>query len=633
MTKTAKRLFVLLVAILVAAVFCLPLGRADVAYADSYGGVEFESLWYYDNLNIAEAKQIVSKWDLTKVTSPVVIACIDTGITAGHELFDGVLTRNESGVLLGYNSYAAIHGEVYDTVDLTDESSYHGTRVAGVMAMLIRELGLQNYIKIYPIKANTPTRDSFPIDSVVNALDWATGDKVRASVVNMSLSASEKGETSVWKTNETLKYGLAKASQTAVIVAAAGNNSSSSETEAFFPAAHDGVLGVMGYGKSGEMYSTSNYGDLYDVVAPERGIYTSLSGKSTYTSVTDTDKNAFNGTSAAAPIVSVAAALLKLRYIVEGKLTIENGEQKPSGVNFETMLSNLESAKVSKGEQEYCTIEFDKVLTQDFEHTDYKYQPPTEITATSDGKIGDGDYSDAYVMRANEIKTLAFLATIKPIGKTNPALEEAVEWYLREVKIGEFEDEVLSETRVGNGIRYEFTAPHGGDYEVEARLKYGERVLTTFKKVHVEYLPYLAGEVRVTTLGHEGEYVADAPSEGAIYAGDDVTFALTGIEFVDKTRPIKWFVNGEEVKNGEQTYTGTTFKFAPNEAGEYVVSAQYDDRLPISGAYTFKLTVKPTVSNPLYISLIVVGGVLVVGCAVLAIVFFVHKRKHFSKAE
>ncbi|MBQ9276524.1 MAG: hypothetical protein IJ226_02915, partial [Clostridia bacterium] len=118
-----------------------------------------------------------------------------------------------------------------------------------------------------------------------------------------------------------------------------------------------------------------------------------------------------------------------------------------------------------------------------------------------------------------------------------------------------------------------------------------------------------------------------------IYANEDVTFALTGIEFVDQTVPIKWFVNGEEVKNGEESYTGTTFKFAPSATGEYVISAKYGERAAISGDYTFNLTVKPTIANPLYISLIVAGGVLVVGCVALAVVFSVHKRKHSSKVE
>ena len=617
MTKTTKKFLVLIVAIIVATVFLLPLGANDVAYAETFGGKEYSSLWYYDSMNLQDAKAVIATWDLSKVTTPIIIACIDTGITASHELFNGVLTRNANGDLLGYNSYAAIHEGVSDTVNISDESSGHGTKVAGVMAMLIRELGLQNYIKIYPIKANTPTKDTFSIESVINALDWATGDSVKASVINMSLSAAGSGDTAVWKTSESLQYALTKASKTAVLVAAAGNNSTNSNLTDYYPAAHEGVLGVMGYGKDGEIYSTSNYGTAYDIVAPEREIYTSRSSGSTY--------DYFDGTSAAAPLVSVAAALLKLRYIIEGNLTIENGEQKPSGVNFETMLSNLTSRAVTKGTNSFCTLDFEKVVAQDFSNTDYHYQSPTAIAITGDGTLGTEEYYDAYVQRADEIQEISFIATIKPLGKTNPVLEEAVEWYVREIKIDEVEDEVLSEQRVGNGTKYGFVAPHGGDYEIEARLKYGEQEIKSARKVHVEYLPYLAGEVRVTLNGHETDGVDNAPSSKVIYADQPVIFGLTGIDYVDQSVEIKWFVNGEEVD-----FIGTTFKFEPKKAGTYVISAKYGNRAEITGSYTFTLTVKPVMTNPTYISLVVVGGVLVAGGIAAGVAIPVLKKKKAS---
>lgn len=628
MTRTTKRFFTFIVAIIVATTLLLSFGANDVAYAETFGGKEYSSFWYYDSLSIENAKAVIATWDLSKVTSPVIIACIDTGITASHELFDGVLTRNAYGELLGYNSYAAIQSGITDTMDVSDESSGHGTKVAGVMAMLIRELGLQNYIKIYPIKANTPTRDTFSIDSVVNAINWATSDNVKASVINMSLSAPNRNDYVVWKTNEDLKYTITKASESAVLVAATGNGDKekgistgidSAITE-FYPAAHDGVLGVMGYGKDGEIYSTSNYGSVYDVVAPEREIYTARSGRSTYEN--------FDGTSAAAPFVSVAAALLKLRYIVEGELTIEDGEQKPSGVNFETMLFSLSSRTVTKGANTFCTLNFENVVSQDFSSTDYHYQTPSEIAITGDGTLGEKEYYDTYVERADEIKTISFIATIKPLGKTDPVLEEAIEWYVREMKIGEEEDEVLSEQRVGNGTKYDFFAPHGGDYEIEARLKYGEQEIKSARKVHVEYLPYLAGEVRVTTADHAGDDVSVAPSSATIFANHDIALGLTGVEYVDQTVEIKWFANGEEIEQ-----TGASIRFAPKKVGTYVISAQYGNRAEITGVYTFTLTVKPTMSNPTYIALVVVGGLLVVGGVAAAVTVPIAKKKKATIAK
>lgn len=613
-TKVLKIIMAFIITICVVMAFALPFAN-DVAYAESFGGKEYSSLWYADDLKVAEVKQVISTWDLSKVTSPIVIACIDTGITQTHELFSGVLTRNGKGELLGYNSYAAIHGDTSQTVNIADESSFHGTKVAGIMAMLIRELGLQNYIKIYPIKANTPGKDSFSLASVVNAIDWAVSDNVKASVINMSLSAAGTGDTVIWKDSEDLQYAIEKATSSAVLVAAAGNNSSNSSVTAYYPAAHDGVIGVVGYGKDGAIYSTSNYGSAYDIAVPEREIYTAT-GASSY--------GDFQGTSASAPFVSVAAALLKLRFVVEG------GTQNPTGIGIEQMLTHLLSKVITKGQDTYPTIDLHKVATQDFSNTDYHYLPPTGINVTGDGTLGTGDYHDTYVERADDIKPIEFLASIKPLGKTNPALDEAIEWYVREIKVGEAEDIVLSEKRVGNGEKYTFTAARGGDYEIEARINYAESTIKSFRRVHVEYQQYLAGEVRVTVQGHEGDYVADAPSTAAIYTNRNITLGLTGIEYVDQTVDIKWFVDGEEVKDGDSTYTGTHFKFVPKKAGTYVISAKYGDRAEISGSYTFTLVVKPTMSNPLYISLTCIGAVAI--GAVIAIVVILVKKKSKVKA-
>lgn len=52
--------------------------------------------------------------------------------------------------------------------------------------MLIREFGLENYIKIYPIKANDLKADTFKLTSLTSALNWAVNN-AKADVVNMSL--------------------------------------------------------------------------------------------------------------------------------------------------------------------------------------------------------------------------------------------------------------------------------------------------------------------------------------------------------------------------------------------------------------------------------------------------------------
>lgn len=638
MSKAAKKTILVLVAMVVAIALLLPLAPAQVAYAGTYGGQEYSELWYYDDLNIERAKQEIATWDLSKVTSPVIIACIDTGINAAHELFDGVLTKDANGNLLGYNSFDAVNGGVTDTMNIADDADadYHGTKVAGVMAMLIRELGLQDYIKIYPIKANTikivdgKKRATLPINSVANAINWATSDKVGASVLNMSFSSGD----SEWTTDKDLQAALQNAVKTAVLVAASGNGNGKSTTTGidsattpYYPAASDYVLGVMGYGEDGKIYSSSNYGAAYDLAVPERGIYTSSGTNPNYTT--------FNGTSAGAPFVSVAAALLKLRYIVEGKLSVNNGIQAPSGFGFKSMLSLLNSMEIAKGSYRFKTLDMGLVLTQDFGDAG-NYYDPTAIDVAHDGEYGEGDYADIIYQVANNIKPVNFTAKVLPLGKTNPALEETIEWYVKEIREDDENqkpDEEMTEQELtykyfgekkGNGLSFAFVAPHGGNYKIQARLKYGNKELSAGSDMHVEYMQYLPGEVRVTLNGHETDGVNDAPSSTEIYADGSVILGLTGIEYVDQTVEIKWFVNGKEVEG----YSGTTFKFAPKKAGTYVISAKYGNRAEISGEYTFTVSAKSVMTNPVNIALVSVASV-VVACGVVAIVVWqvLKKRK------
>ena len=119
-----------LVAVLVASVFCVSFAPS-VADAASWGGVDTSELWYYQPafLDVASAKQAVSGWDKSKVTKPVVIAVIDTGIDASHELFSGVLVKNANGDILGYNAFSG--ADAQGNVNISDTSSKHGSGVAG----------------------------------------------------------------------------------------------------------------------------------------------------------------------------------------------------------------------------------------------------------------------------------------------------------------------------------------------------------------------------------------------------------------------------------------------------------------------------------------------------------------------
>ena len=607
---------VCLLAILVAALLLCPI-YGGVSYGLEYGDKTAEDLWFFgeDALNLAGAQSVVNGWDKSTL-SPVIIAVADTGIDLSHDLFNGVL-YSENGEVVGFNSRTntVVKGDALADNAKNSEgvSEKHGNSVAGVIAMEIKELGLQDYIKIYPIKANSlrtngnsvEEANTFSITSIVNAINRA--HEIGADVLNLSLGIleSEITSSSDWKSDKNLLYAIESAREDMLIVAAAGNgepNGYDSAKDRFYPAATDGVFSVMGYGKNGEIFKTSNYGSSYDLAAPGQEIYTADKASGTY--------HTLNGTSIAAPSASVAAALLKLRYQAEGKTSL-------NGSSLNRMLKNLSSRVTTKGNYAIRCLDFLTVLTQDFDNTIYNYSAPRSIEFSHNGPMGTG-YDDVNIfMHATNVTPITFIAKINPYGEVSPDLYDNVEWVLLE---GTNDD--ASETVVGRGGRFEYTPQIYGETRIFARLVYGERILTSSEQgINIEYAPYLVGEVRVTYAANAHDNVKDAPSRGVLYTTETTTFSLTGIEYVDKTKTIKWFVNGEQVA------TGITFDFKPSKSGKYTIAAQYDDNPIINTTYVFTADVKPFIARPLDLSMLVIGLVLVVAASTVAVVISVKKKR------
>ena len=125
----------------------------------------------------------------------------------------------------------------------------------------------------------------------------------------------------------------------------------------------------------------------------------------------------------------------------------------------------------------------------------------------------------------------------------------------------------------------------------------------------------MAGLVKVDYLPNpEGSTI----DEGYVYENDKTIFILNGIEGLDPTVEIKWFVNGEYVASGN------TFSFTPDKTGEYVITAQYGDYRQVENAYT--LTVKSAFfKTEVWASVLGVGVALIIGAVLTAVVL--KKRK------
>lgn len=603
---TQKGIIVVLALLMVASVlsFCF-LTDGNVAFALTWGGKDTADLWQYkaDFLDVANAKQIVDGWDKSKFGKPIVIAIIDTGIRQSHELFDGVLLTDDDGNVRGYNAYRDEHGATV----LEDSSKNHGTQVSGVVAMLIKEFGLQDYVKIYTIKANSGSEDTFSAPNLVKAINDAVD--IGADIINMSLGyTGKKFKTLPSADRADFQFAIENAKKSAIIVAAAGNDSANgadSDT-AFYPAAWDSALGVMNLSESGRLYETSNFGDPYDLCAPGHNIYTANGYVNTSV------YGMGSGTSMASPTVAFATALLKLRYRTKG---IDLGAEQ-----LLHMMRALDGKIIS---EKYTALSLATLLSQDFENTSIDYQLPTGISLIHNGTLGSGDYADSICMRANDNNSVKFIAKLLPQGKVDPDIERSVEWKITRF----FEDGNVAEEYVvpTKGLEFEFKPTRGGDFEITAQLRASN--LHTSKSVHVEYLPYYVGDVKVTYLENISDGVKNAPSSGVIYAKNTTRFALTGMEYLNPDIETKWFVNGKYVASG------VVFDFTPKTAGTYKITAQYGDNAQVDFQYAFIAEVKPSILRPLDLSMLIVGLALAVGVCVMVSIIVVKKRKLTKKID
>ena len=215
-------------------------------------------------------------WDITRGSSAVVVAVLDTGVDSSHpDLAEAVVP--------GYDF-------VNRDADPADDEG-HGTAVAGVIAARGNNgegvAGACWACRVMPVKVLDAT-GSGSTSTVAAGIVWAADRG--ASVINLSLGSP--GNTAAL--SDAVAYAVRKG---VLVVAAAGNNGAATP---FYPAAEPGVLGVAATDLEDHLYSWSNRGAWVRIAAPG----------CTPTAVPGGYGN-LCGTSAAAPLVGGLAALAR----------------------------------------------------------------------------------------------------------------------------------------------------------------------------------------------------------------------------------------------------------------------------------------------------------------------------------
>jgi len=224
-------------------------------------------------------------WDLATGSSSVVVAVVDTGIVPhrdlnsarvlpGYDFISNTFTANDGGGRdndpTDPGDWAAVGDPCYAADPLKDNSSWHGSSVAGIITATTNNsqdiAGIDFAARLLPVRVLGKCGGS--LSDVADAIRWAAGLAVSgvpanpnpADVINLSLSGD--GACSVAE-QSAIDAAVAAG---AVVVTAAGNEAGN--VALVSPANCNNVISVGAIGRSGAIASYSNFGLNVDLTAP-----------------------------------------------------------------------------------------------------------------------------------------------------------------------------------------------------------------------------------------------------------------------------------------------------------------------------------------------------------------------------
>lgn len=285
----------------------------------------------------------VPAWEITRGSSELTVAILDTGIDLSHpelqnrawvnpgEIPGNGIDDDNNGYVDDVNGYDFYNqdGTVYDSTD----QDVHGTHVAGTLAAEYNNrqgiCGVAPNIKIMALKFIGP--DGGSISDAISAIEYAAAMGVKIS--NNSWSGTDYSQA--------LQDAIEQSAM--LFVAAAGNSRTNADLTPEYPAAYDcdNIISVAAINNRGNLPFWSNYGPVsVDLGAPGAEI-TSINVLIPHSTILYVW---MSGTSQAAPHVTGTAALILSQYPQLSALQV-----KERILNSVKPLPSLQGKTVSGG--------------------------------------------------------------------------------------------------------------------------------------------------------------------------------------------------------------------------------------------------------------------------------------------